>query len=291
MQPLKVMVSPSSGSVMGWDPCSERSIIFSRRKARARGPLAHTPLPSGPRSSIQAPIRTTVSTSAAPPTRSSPAKPHISLVLQYPGVFEATSGGGVYDTGAGARHPREATRHHVPDGREHEQPQVYERLLEPAPVVLYDVGGEVEELLGDEVGGILLDLAARLFEVLSVGFGAYDEALPPVALARLQDQLPEAVQHFLSLVGLGGGERGGVLDQGLLPEITLYHGRDVGEDGLVVGHPDARGVDEVDLALAVDGVELGEACLYIVLVEAAVDHVYPPPVGAVPDLAATHLAI
>ena len=40
MQPLKVMVSPSSESTMGWELCSERSMIFNRLKERASGPLA-----------------------------------------------------------------------------------------------------------------------------------------------------------------------------------------------------------------------------------------------------------
>src|SRR5919112_5917109 len=106
MQPLKVMVSPSSGSTMGGEPRSERSMIFRRLRVRAIGPLDHPPLPSGPRSFIVAPIRATASTSAKDPLRSSPAKPHISLVLQYPGVFEAPSGGGVDHTGARLRHPR-----------------------------------------------------------------------------------------------------------------------------------------------------------------------------------------
>src|SRR5829696_6873603 len=76
MQPLNTMVSPRSGSTMGWAPRSERSMISRRLKVSAIGPLAHTPLPSGPRSFMVAPIRATVPTSARSPTRNSPANPH-----------------------------------------------------------------------------------------------------------------------------------------------------------------------------------------------------------------------
>src|SRR4028119_872750 len=55
--------------------------------------------------------------------------------------------------------------------------------------------------------------------------------------------------------------------------------------------PDPRGVDDVDPAFEVDGFELGKVGLYVILVEAPVDHVYPPPVGAITDFAAPHLAV
>jgi hypothetical protein len=51
-------------------------MIFNRRRVSAIGPLDHTPLPSGPRSSMVAPIRATAPTSGSSPVLNSPANPH-----------------------------------------------------------------------------------------------------------------------------------------------------------------------------------------------------------------------
>ena len=77
MQPLKTIVSPRSESTIGWLPALVRSMIFSRRWASATASCAQLPLPSGPRSLIVAAIRSTASRSAALPTASSPANPHM----------------------------------------------------------------------------------------------------------------------------------------------------------------------------------------------------------------------
>src|SRR5918997_5075476 len=181
MHPLKTMTSPRSESTIGGVPVSERSMIFNRRRARATGPLAQSPLPSGPRSFMVAAILATASTSARPPTLISPAKPHILLILQYQGIFEASPSGGVDDAGAGARHPREAPRQDVVLGGEHEGPQVHERLDGTGVVggPAQYVGGEVQGLLGHEGGGVLLCGSASALQGLPVRFGAYDNALPP----------------------------------------------------------------------------------------------------------------
>src|ERR1700735_3705497 len=81
MQPLKTIVRPSSGSVIGWAPAQERSMIFSRRCASATASCDQLPAPSGPRSAIVSAIRCTPPTPAAAPKATSPAIPHI--VLRY----------------------------------------------------------------------------------------------------------------------------------------------------------------------------------------------------------------
>src|SRR4051812_14861831 len=86
MQPLKATVSPSAGSTIGWPPIAERSMIESLRCPIATGPRAQTPEPSGPRCSRHRVIRSRVATSALRPSvRSSPASPHIRLLLLGPG--------------------------------------------------------------------------------------------------------------------------------------------------------------------------------------------------------------
>src|SRR5215216_1064618 len=291
MQPLKVIVNPSSESTVGWEACSERSMIFNRLKERASGPLAQTPLPSGPLLVMVAPFLATNSMSASSPTRTSLAR-RTSLALQYQGVFEAPSGRRVDDAGPGVRNSRQAPGHYVARRREHERPQVHVRLGRPAAVGHVDqVGGEVHGFLDHEGGRVHLYAPSGVLQGLLVCLGAYHEALPPVALPGLEDQLVEPVEHLFSVFGFRGRERGDVLEDRLFFEVALYHGRHIGEDGLVVGDAHANCVNEVDPACEVDLFELGEVGLHVVLVEAAVDHVYPPPVGAVPDLAALHVTV
>src|SRR3954453_16613959 len=78
MQPLNATVRPTYGSTSGCEPCSDRSMIFRRRCARATGPADQEPPPSGPRAAIVAAIASTAATSARSPGRCSPANPHIS---------------------------------------------------------------------------------------------------------------------------------------------------------------------------------------------------------------------
>ena len=78
MQPLKTAVSPSSASIIGWAPRSERSMIASRRWASAEPSWNHVPVPSGPRGASAALIRSSASRSGPVSRRSSPAIPHIS---------------------------------------------------------------------------------------------------------------------------------------------------------------------------------------------------------------------
>src|ERR1700679_685375 len=93
MQPLKTIVRPSSGSVIGWSPALERSMIFSRRCASATASCDQLPAPSGPRSPIVSAIRCTAPTSAAAPKASSPAIPHMPLRYAKPvGAVVAVAG-------------------------------------------------------------------------------------------------------------------------------------------------------------------------------------------------------
>src|SRR5215211_7132014 len=48
MQPLKIRLNPSSGSTIGCDPSTLRSMIDNRRWPNATGPRHQTPQPSGP---------------------------------------------------------------------------------------------------------------------------------------------------------------------------------------------------------------------------------------------------
>src|SRR6185312_8756339 len=78
MQPLNTSVKPSSLSTIGCAPCTERSMIDSRRCPNATGPCAMMPSESGPRATIAPVIRATAATSAARPSnRTSPQIPHI----------------------------------------------------------------------------------------------------------------------------------------------------------------------------------------------------------------------
>src|ERR1700759_4778185 len=83
MQPLKATVRPSSSSTIGWSPAADRSMILSRRWARATGPAHHEPDPSGPRAPIVSAIRSTASRSGGPLNAISPAKPHIGQLKRW----------------------------------------------------------------------------------------------------------------------------------------------------------------------------------------------------------------
>src|SRR5919107_2001597 len=194
------MVRPSWGSAMGWPPHSERSMILSLLWARAMGPLAHTPPPSGPRSLIVSAMRATVPTSATPPNLISPAKPHILVGLRIsvedPRVLEAAPGGGVDDARAAWGDPGEAAWHYVVDGREHERPQVHERLVFALRAAVEHVGREVQALLGHEAHRVLLHCPARAFHGFPVRLGADKDTLCPEALPRLDDQLGEMLQRL-----------------------------------------------------------------------------------------------
>ena len=116
MQPLKTSASPNSGSTIGWLPRSDRSMILRRRCPRATGPLANTPLASGPRRVIEQVMSSTAATSAALPSkRISPQIPHMthSLSLRHSlgEGFRSTLGGSPRPgrpsrvrSGAAARH-------------------------------------------------------------------------------------------------------------------------------------------------------------------------------------------
>src|SRR3954447_5622518 len=82
MQPLKITVSRSGASTIGWAPAAERAMIDSLRWPNATGPRLTRPSPSGPRCARQAVIRATAPTSAVVPSnRSSPARPHMAASL------------------------------------------------------------------------------------------------------------------------------------------------------------------------------------------------------------------
>src|SRR5215203_1706394 len=77
MQPLKIRLNPSSGSTIGCDPSTLRSMIDNRRWPNATGPRHQTPQPSGPRGDRTALIRSTAAMSAySPSKRISPTSPH-----------------------------------------------------------------------------------------------------------------------------------------------------------------------------------------------------------------------
>src|SRR5581483_6571854 len=78
MQPLNTSARPSSGSIRGWAPRSDRSMIFSRRWARAMLPEDQLPPASGPRDCMVPAMRSTAATSGGRSHASSPARPHIS---------------------------------------------------------------------------------------------------------------------------------------------------------------------------------------------------------------------
>jgi hypothetical protein len=73
------------------------------------------------------------------------------------------------------------------------------------------VGGEVEELLSDEVRRVLLQFAPGVLQIFPVRFGTHDEALSPGPFPGFEYQLVEAVEYLLPPFGLCGGERGNVL--------------------------------------------------------------------------------
>src|SRR6476661_3749923 len=82
MQPFQQMARASSGSTMGWDPASVRSMILSRRCPRATRPADHTPAPSGPRSTMASAIAATaVISGVRPSSRTSPVAPHTRLLV------------------------------------------------------------------------------------------------------------------------------------------------------------------------------------------------------------------
>ncbi len=66
---------------MGWEPRSDKSMIFRRRCPSAIDPAACRPAPSGPRRAMALVIRATASTSGPlPVNRISPAMPHMGVL-------------------------------------------------------------------------------------------------------------------------------------------------------------------------------------------------------------------
>ncbi len=145
-------------------------------------------------------------------------------------------------------------------------------------------GGQRQRGLGDVVLGMRLDLFGEGGD-LGLGGGRADQhAIAPGAVHLFDHQIGQVLQRIGQAVGLAAHAGGHVVQQRGFAQVELDHARHIGVDGLVVGHPGADGVGQVDVARAVGSHQPGAADsrfgaehLWVekVVVNAAVDHVHP----------------
>ena len=105
-------------------------------------------------------------------------------------------------------------------------------------------GRQRDDPLGDPVAGIGLHLERQLVELGARGGRADDQTLATRAVDPLEDQVPAAGERVLADGVVDQVHRLDVLQDRILAQVVADHGRHVGVDELVVGHPVAHAVGD-----------------------------------------------